>query len=589
MESNSELSESAAVQAASGNEFSSAATHNLAELRDALSSLVFVHHPSAPVSQSEELRAKTLHQISDYLLPRVSNLGAPLLAVVGGSTGSGKSTLVNSLLGEQVSISGAVRPTTRTPVLAFNPSDQLFFESERVLPELSRVTGQGFSVSGDSSRNDALLMTPHNQVPQGLAILDAPDIDSVSDDNRALAGQLLNAADLWIFVTTANRYADALPWDLLTDAGVRNITVCVVLNRVPLGAEKDIVPDLRRLLAEKNLDSSLLHVLNETQLSENKLIPADQVAPLLKWLSDLAADATKRQQLAAQTLEGAMRRTTADAGELLAEVQDQEEQLAELRQLTDDRFSQALSRINEGLDDGSLLRGEILARWQDFVGAGELLRGIEGAVGRVRDRIGAFFSGRPAATHKVEQAIETGLHTVFIAEITKACHDIDRSWKNTPLGQALRDELMSPRPPADLDEQAADSVRLWQKDILEMIREEGAGKRKTARMAAFGVNGVAVILMVVVFASTAGLTGIEIGIAGGSAVVGQKLLEAIFGEDAVRRMATRARKMLDARAKVLIASSSQIYTNEIDAHCQPEVVEALESATQSLNSKGARK
>lgn len=589
MESNSDLSENAASTAAGGNNFSVTATQNLTELQDALSSLVFVQGSSAPTPQSEELRAKTLHQISDYLLPRVANLGAPLLAVVGGSTGSGKSTLVNSLLGEQVSISGAVRPTTRTPVLAFNPADQAFFDADRVLPELTRVKGQGFAVVGDSSRNDALLMTPHEHVPQGLAILDAPDIDSVSDDNRALASQLLNAADLWIFVTTANRYADALPWDLLTDAGVRNITVCVVLNRVPLGAEKDIVPDLRRLLTEKNLDSSLLHVLNETQLNDEKLIPADQVAALSRWLNELAADATRRQQVAAQTLEGAMRRTTANAGELLAEVQDQEEQLAELRRLTADRFDQALARINEGLDDGSLLRGEILARWQDFVGAGELLRGIEGAVGRLRDRVSAFFSGRPAATHKVEQAIESGLHTVFIAEVTKACHDIDRSWKNTPLGQILREDLSAPRPAADFDQQAAESIRLWQKDILEMIREEGAGKRKSARMAAFGVNGVAVILMVVVFASTAGLTGLEIGIAGGSAVVGQKLLEAIFGEDAVRRMASRARKMLDARATALISSTSEIYTHEIDGHSQPDIVDALIRATQSLNSKGARK
>lgn len=50
--------------------------------------------------------------------------------------------------------------------------------------------------------------------------------------------------------------------------------------------------------------------------------------------------------------------------------------------------------------------------------------------------------------------------------------------------------------------------------------------------------------MVVVFASTAGLTGLEVGIAGGSAVVGQKLLEAIFGEDAVRRMSQRASVLL---------------------------------------------
>ncbi|KUM32434.1 ABC transporter [Arthrobacter sp. EpRS66] len=561
---------------------------SLTELRGILTDLVFVGNQSSAASESEELREKTLHQISDYLIPRVSNLGAPLLAVIGGSTGSGKSTLVNSLIGEQISISGAVRPTTRTPVLAFNPVDQPFFESDRVLPELTRVSGGGFAVTGDSSRNDALLMKPHANVPQGLAILDAPDIDSVSDDNRALAGQLLNAADLWIFVTTANRYADALPWELLTDAGVRDITVSVVLNRVPQGAERDIVPDLRRLLSEKNLDPALLHVFNETHLNEEKLLPGEQVEPLLAWLNALAADSTKRQEVAAQTLAGALRRTTADVGELLAELQDQEQQIEDLRQLTKERFAQAQERINAALNDGSLLRGEILARWQDFVGAGELLRGIEGAIGRVRDRVGAFFSGRPPATHRVEQAIESGLHTVFIAEITKACHDVDRSWKNTPLGQVLRADLVSPRPPKDLDEQAADSIRLWQKDILEMIREEGAGKRKTARMAAFGVNGVAVILMVVVFASTAGLTGLEIGIAGGSAVVGQKLLEAIFGEDAVRRMATRARKMLDARAEALIGKSVQLYADGLDQVAQPEAALALNKVTDRLNGKGAK-
>ena len=43
--------------------------------------------------------------------------------------------------------------------------------------------------------------------------------------------------------------------------------------------------------------------------------------------------------------------------------------------------------------------------------------------------------------------------------------------------------------------------------------------------------------MVVIFASTAGLTGAEVGVAGGTAVVGQKILEAVFGDQAVRRLA----------------------------------------------------
>ena len=50
--------------------------------------------------------------------------------------------------------------------------------------------------------------------------------------------------------------------------------------------------------------------------------------------------------------------------------------------------------------------------------------------------------------------------------------------------------------------------------------------------------------MIVVFSMTAGLTGLEIGVAGGTAVVGQRLLEAVFGEDAVRRLAQTAREDL---------------------------------------------
>jgi len=71
-------------------------------------------------------------------------------------------------------------------------------------------------------------------------------------------------------------------------------------------------------------------------------------------------------------------------------------------------------------------------------------------------------------------------------------------------------------------------------------------------MVSFGINGVAVALMVVVFASTAGLTGLEVGIAGGSAVVGQKLLEAIFGEEAVRRLTKRAMESLEKRCESLL-------------------------------------
>ena len=163
---------------------------------------------------AEQRAAQTemVDQLEDYVIPRLMTLDAPLLAVVGGSTGAGKSTLVNSLVGSRVTTPGVLRPTTRSPVLVHHPDDAHWFGQDRLLPELERV---------ERSTNDpeALQLVPSEAMTPGLAILDAPDIDSVEERNRVLAAQLLAAADLWLFVTSAARYADQVPWDFLRKAG----------------------------------------------------------------------------------------------------------------------------------------------------------------------------------------------------------------------------------------------------------------------------------------------------------------------------------------------------------------------------------
>ncbi len=183
----------------------------------------------ADAEAARRLRREIADQLDDYVLPRLRRLDAPLLAVVGGPTGAGKSTLVNSLVGTRVSAAGVLRPTTRSAVLAHHPADARWFDERNVLPGLERST--------DSSSDPASLQLVRSEhIPAGLALLDAPDIDSVVSANRELATQLLAAADMWIFVTTAARYADAVPWDFLRAAVTRGTAVAVVLDRVPEGA-----------------------------------------------------------------------------------------------------------------------------------------------------------------------------------------------------------------------------------------------------------------------------------------------------------------------------------------------------------------
>lgn len=538
-------------------------------------------------------------QLDDYILPRYRSLDAPLLAVVGGSTGAGKSTLVNALVGHPVTRAGAIRPTTRQPILVHHPAEREWFDGDRILPGLPRITG---TVEPDGQRPGAetarvvgkgesagpvggpsLLLLGQDTIPQGIALLDAPDIDSVSDANRQLAGQLLAAADLWIFVTTANRYADAVPWRLLADAASRDITLAIVLDRVPSGVEDEVAADLRSMLDRQGLDSAQLFVVQESKLDGQGMIAADAVAPIREWLADIAADSAGRAAIARKTLTGVVatlgRRTSAIA----VAQQEQHDAGRQLAGHVNEAYAAAAERIGNATSEGTLLRGEVLARWQDFVGTGEFFRSLESGIGKVRDRIGAFFTGKPQPVSTVEEAIESGLHAVIVDEAAKAAEQAEAFWRSDPAARTLIGTVDYGSTSEGFSDRVAAEIRDWQNELLALIRSEGAGKRFTARMVSFGVNGVAVALMVVVFASTAGLTGLEVGIAGGTAVVGQKLLESIFGEDAVRRLAKKAREGLEQRVKGLLAEESSRFLNLLHGTPTLEEIARLKDLSKRLD------
>lgn len=491
------------------------------------------------VEEARGSRKELVQQLDDYVLPRLRSVDAPLLAVVGGSTGAGKSTLVNSVVGHEVTRTGVIRPTTRASVLVHHEQDTRWFTDKRILPELSRVGGEG---AADDPGSVRLVTT--DALPPGLALLDAPDIDSVVKANRSLSRQLLSAADLWLFVTTAARYADAVPWDLLRAASERGTSVAIVLNRVPPEALQQVRLHLASMLKEQGLGQSPIFTVLEVELQDG-LIPANHVERLTGWLDSLASDARARSVVIRRTLAGTLGSLEARADGVADAVAAQVSARDALEKAPRTAYADALRSVGDGMQDGSLLRGEVLARWQELVGTGEFLRSVEAGVGKLRDRIGAWFTGRPVTSEPLGEALQTGAAALITSHGQVAASTAARAWKNAAGGADLvRHNPGLAKASPDLAERVERLMRDWQGEVLELVREEAGSRRATARYLAFGVNGLAVLLMIVVFSMTAGLTGGEVAIAGGSAVLAQRLLEAIFGDQAVRTMSAKARTAL---------------------------------------------
>jgi energy-coupling factor transporter ATP-binding protein EcfA2 len=530
------------------------------------------------VEERRKDQREMVDQIEDYVLPRLIQIDAPLLTVVGGSTGAGKSTLVNSLVGTRVTEPGVLRPTTRSPVLVHNPADADWFDKERILPDLARTS----RASGDPG---ALQLVASETVPAGLAILDAPDIDSVEEHNRTLAAQLLAAADLWLFVTSAARYADQVPWDYLKAAAERSTAVAIVLDRTPPEAVAEVSGHLARMLTTRGLRDSPLFTVAEGRVDAEGLLAPDAVSDIRSWLHSLAADSNARAAVVKQTLEGAIRTLSHHAHDVADSAAAQADMVTRLRSDVDRAYAEAVKSVDQASADGTLLRGEVLARWQEFVGTGELLRSLETKVGWVRDRIVGAIKGRPQQVEKVAVAVESGLETLLLEHAENAAESAEESWSSVQAGRHLLEDSGRDlgRASRDFRARAERTVRDWQHGVLQMVRTEGADKRSTARFLAFGVNGLGVALMIV-FAHTAGITGAEAGIAGGSAVVGQKLLEAVFGDQAVRRLAENARKDLNHRVEELLHTERRRYLEVLDElGVNPDAAENIRSVTRRID------
>jgi energy-coupling factor transporter ATP-binding protein EcfA2 len=378
-------------------------------------------------------RAKLLSQIDDYLLPRVRESAAPLLVALVGSTGAGKSTLVNSVVGTQVSLTGVRRPTTNSPVLACHPDDIHWFAENMFLPTMPRVRQEGLARPG---RDGLLVLAASEGMTKGIALLDTPDIDSVVRAHYDFAHQFLDASDLWLFMTSASRYADAPVWELLQHARDRGASLGVVLSRVPPSHRAELVAHFNAMLDANGVQAENRFVIPETGIVDG-FLPDDIFQPIRDWLNETARQTDRRVAVLSQTMAGILDTFKTRVPRLAAHVDAQVVLSTRLRREAEDAYTSALLEFDESTHGSRLLVGEVLARWQDYAASGDLSAALRGKRSIRRGGKRARTDATTTRYAALEAALRAALQALVVSVADRAAEQVTRVWRDNPGGAAL--------------------------------------------------------------------------------------------------------------------------------------------------------
>ncbi|MGH3216608.1 MAG: GTPase [Trebonia sp.] len=594
----------------------------LLNLRKRISAIPLVFDlPGATDVEAE--RAKLLSQIDDYLLPRVRQSAAPILVALVGSTGAGKSTLVNSIVGTQVSLTGIRRPTTNSPVLACHPDDIGWFAENMFLPTLPRVRQEGLARPG---RDGLLVLAASEGMTKGVALLDTPDIDSVVRAHYDFAYQFLDASDLWLFMTSASRYADAPVWEILQHARERGAALGVILSRVPPAHRTELVTHFDAMLAANGIVPGKRFVIPETGIVDS-MLPIDALQPVKDWLTETAQYSDRRVAVLTQTMAGVLDTFKFRVPRLAAHVDAQVSLRTRLRYEAEAAYGTALKEFGQAARNAQLLRGEVLARWQDYADSGELgaaLRGKRGAHGGRRARKGTGVS-RPAA---LDTALRAALQALVVSVADRAAEQVTRTWRADPAATALlaaaeastnrgefaqrefesafgadvpgaADEPGAPgapgtpaRPPSlnrsspDLPLRVTRAVSAWQDHLMRLIQGETTSHRaSTTSRNSERMGPLSLVTLVAMLGEPAIATGQQTAQAraGGAeadepgeiATRSRELLVSAFGTVAASELTGQVRRDLTDRVRLLLDEELLRFLEVLDSAGQVDPVAAV--------------
>jgi len=162
-----------------------------------------------------------------------------------GSTGAGKSTLFNSIVGEEVATVGVRRPTTSEPLAA------IWREAPETIALLQWLGVSRWHVAEGGAEGLA-----------DLVLIDLPDHDSTQSAHRAHVDHFVERVDLMVWVLDPQKYADALVHEQYLRRFSRHDEVTVVVlnqvDKLTVADAQQCLSHLRRLVAEDGLSDAVV-------------------------------------------------------------------------------------------------------------------------------------------------------------------------------------------------------------------------------------------------------------------------------------------------------------------------------------------
>jgi hypothetical protein len=146
---------------------------------------------------------------------------------------------------------------------------------------------------------------------------------------------------------------------------------------------------------------------------------------------------------------------------------------AQLRRAAEDAYERAFADAGADMRNGALLRGEVLARWEDCVAGGDLRPRRAARIPAVAtNKKGRRARRGPSRTAALNAALRSALESLIVSVADRAAEQVDANWRADPAGSVLL---------ADAAAERARDVRA--KEVFESVFGPGGQSGHSADLA----------------------------------------------------------------------------------------------------------